>query len=468
MNVVLISTYELGRQPFGLASPTAWLREEGAKVTCFDLAVERLDQHAVTKADLIGFYIPMHTATRLATRCFEQIKELNPDAHYCFYGLYASVNEDYLRKLGADTILGGEFEEGLVSVYRRLSANGSDLGQDEGSGQGNGHQLEPVISMGRQQFQVPDRSSLPQLDRYARVRTGPGEEKVVGYTEATRGCKHLCRHCPIVPVYGGRFRVVQRDIVLEDIARQVAAGAEHITFGDPDFWNGPGHALAIIRELHERFPEVTYDVTIKVEHLLKHAEHLPVLSETGCLFVTCAVEAVDERLLEIFDKRHTRDDLVEVVRLAREAGVVLNPTFVAFSPWITLEGYLDFLETIRDLGLVDQVAPIQYGIRLLIPQGSRLLELSETQEVITKFDEEGLCHRWDHPDPRVDQLCRDVLEIIQDSQKKDECRREIFQRVWRKAREALGEDVAEAFETDFLAALPDRATVPYLTEPWYC
>lgn len=459
MNVVLISTYELGRQPFGLASPTAWLRDEGAQVSCFDLAVERLDQRVVVEADLIGFYVPMHTATRLATRYFERVKAINPDAHYCFYGLYASVNEDYLRKLGADTILGGEFEEGLVSVYRRVAANGSSNGTG---------QPEPLISFARQSFRVPDRSTLPQLDRYARVMTGPGQERVVGYTEATRGCKHLCRHCPIVPVYGGRFRVVQRDVVLADIAGQVACGAQHITFGDPDFWNGPGHALAVVRELHERFPDVSYDVTIKVEHLLKEARHLPVLRDTGCLFVTCAVEAVDDGLLEIFDKGHTRADFIEVVRLAREAGIVLNPTFVTFSPWISLEGYVDLLETLYQLDLVDHVAPIQYGIRLLIPQGSRLLELPATAEVITEFDEEGLCYRWNHPDPRVDQLCCDVLKIVQDGQNRDQGRREIFQRVWRQARGALDENVTDVLGIDALSTLPDRATVPYLTEPWYC
>ena len=121
-NVVLISTYELGRQPFGLASPAAWLKEEGAGVRCFDLAVEKLDKEVVAGADLIGFYVPMHTATRLAARFFEQVKAINPRAHYCFYGLYAPVNEEYLRQLGADTVLGGEFEEGLVSVLRRIAA----------------------------------------------------------------------------------------------------------------------------------------------------------------------------------------------------------------------------------------------------------------------------------------------------------------------------------------------------------
>src|SRR5438105_8174017 len=121
INIVLISTYELGRQPFGLASPAAWLKEAGASVTCQDLAVQQLEEEGVADADLVAFYVPMHTATRIAVNVVERVKQLNAHAHLCFYGLYAPVNESFLRKLGADSILGGEFEEGLVALAKRLS-----------------------------------------------------------------------------------------------------------------------------------------------------------------------------------------------------------------------------------------------------------------------------------------------------------------------------------------------------------
>src|SRR5438093_620059 len=79
-NVVLISTYELGRQPFGLASPAAWLRRAGARVTCLDLSREPLREEPVRQADLIAFYVPMHTATRLAVEVLPAVRKLNPRA----------------------------------------------------------------------------------------------------------------------------------------------------------------------------------------------------------------------------------------------------------------------------------------------------------------------------------------------------------------------------------------------------
>jgi radical SAM superfamily enzyme YgiQ (UPF0313 family) len=458
--VVLISTYELGHQPFGLASPAAWLRETGAQVTCLDLAVERLDESAIVAADLVAFYVPMHTATRLAASFVERVKRINPNAHLCFFGLYAPVNEEYLRGLGAGTILGGEFEEGLVALVERLSAADTLPSRLPA-------QPEPTISLARQQFLVPDRSQLPGLERYAHVQLPDGSSRIAGYTEASRGCKHLCRHCPIVPVYGGRFFIVQPDVVLEDIARQVEAGAEHITIGDPDFFNGPTHAMRIVQELHRRFPRLTYDVIIKVEHLLKHAGHLAGLRDTGCLFITSAVEAVDDRILEIFDKRHTREEFVRAVSLCRKVGLNLNPTFVTFNPWITLAGYRDLLSTILELDLVGNVSPIQYAIRLLIPRGSRLLELPLVQEFVGDFDPEALAYPWTHPDPRMDRLHEDVLDLVGGNQATAEDRFAIFARVW-----ALTEAAGEVTPSDPFAlvatGIPGREPIPHLSEPWYC
>jgi len=434
----------MGRQPFGLASPAAWLRPDGHQVTCADLACSPLPRAAVTEADLVAFYLPMHTATRLAVRAIERVQALNPRTHLCCFGLYAPVNESYLRGLGIHAILGGEFEQGLRDLAGRLAA-GTD-----------GQQHEPVISLGRQQFLAPDRAGLPSLTRYAKLLVD-GEEKHAGYTEASRGCKHLCRHCPVVPVYNGVFRVVQQDVVLEDIRRQVEAGAEHITFGDPDFFNGPGHAKAIVQALHAEHPSVTYDVTIKIEHLLRYRELLPVLKRTGCLFVTSAAESIDDAVLEKLAKGHTRADFIEAVRIVRDSGLTLAPTFVTFTPWTTWDGYRELLQFLVDLDLVENVGPIQLAMRLLIPAGSRLLELPEIREIAGPFDPAALSYKWRHSDPKLDQLCADLQRLIQREERRKATRSEIFAGIW---------ELANGHPPDL--HLGSRATIPYLNEPWYC
>ena len=471
-SALLVSTYEMGRQPFGLASAAAWLGADGWTVACVDAAKEKLRPERLIGPQLIGFHLPMHTATRLAGPVIAAARRVNPAARICAFGLYAPLNAEWLRGLGADEIFGGEFEEALAAwasdtirkepprpqrpqskIFSASSAVSSDRG----------------ASLPRIHFLVPDRSGLPALSKYATLQMPDGERRLVGYTEASRGCRHLCRHCPVVPVYQGQFRVVQADIVLADVAAQVAAGARHITFGDPDFFNGPTHAMRIVSALHEAHPSVSYDVTIKVEHLLQHRDLMPQLAATGCAFVTSAIESVDDEVLRLFDKGHTRAGFLEAVALCRESGVTLVPTFVAFHPWLTLASYCDLLDTIDALGLIDHVSPIQLAIRLLVPQGSRLLELDEMRAHLGAFDADTLTYRWTHPDPRVDELQRDVMARVGTRLTSD--RQLLFDEIRALARERAGVSYPPLRQGSGQADTPParaRATVPYLNEPWYC
>src|SRR6185436_4170859 len=406
MRRLLISTYEMGRQPFGVASAAAWMRAAGWDVDCVDVAKEKLPQERVAAADLIGFHLPMHTATRLAAPIIASARQANRSARICAFGLYAPLNAEWLRSLGADAIFGGEFEAALVAYAASQST------QSEQSTQST--QRVP-----RLHFLVPERAGLPPLSKYATLHAADGTRRLVGYTEASRGCRHLCRHCPIVPIYEGQFRIVQPEVVLADLDNQIAAGAGHITFGDPDFFNGPTHAMRIARALHAKHPQVSYDVTIKVEHLLRHADLVPELAETGCAFVTSAVESVDDSVR-------------------------------------------DLLDTIDELDLVDHVAPIQLAIRLLVPEGSRLLTLPEMRTHLGSFDPATLAHSWTHPDPRVDALQREAIAIVGRRLTSD--RRAIFDEVSALAHERAGVPARA------VSARParDRATVPYLNEPLYC
>ena len=499
MRCLLISTYEMGRQPFGLASAAAWLRADGATVTSVDLAKEPLDERWFESAQVVGFHLPMHTATRLAGPIIVKARRLNPSARICAFGLYAPLNGDWLRSLGVDAVFGGEFEEDLaawaglkacatdggtlgVSAVAGATDGGTrdlsavagatdggtrDLSAVAGATDGGTRDLSAVAQpfraaprLPRIHFLVPDRTGLPSLSRYATLQVPDGTRRLVGYTEASRGCRHVCRHCPVVPIYNGQFRIVQPDVVLADIAAQVKAGAGHITFGDPDFFNGPTHALRIVEALHAAHPSVTYDVTIKVEHLLRQRDLLPALAATGCAFVTSAIESLDDRVLALLDKGHTRADFVNAVALCRAAGLTLVPTFVAFHPWLTRDAYCDLLDTIVDLDLVDHVAPIQLTIRLLVPDGSRLLELDEMRQHVTAFDPATLTHRWAHPDPRVDDLQREVTAIV--GMRLTANRRAVFAEISALAHDRAGRRAPSA------KPARDRATVPYLNEPWYC
>jgi len=458
-SILLVSCYELGHQPLGVALPLGFLEAAGFEPDVLDIAVEKFDADRAERARFIGISVPMHTALRLGVRVIERTRAVNPSCHICCYGLYATLNSGYLLEHGADSCIGGEFEAPLLRLVESLDAgttsdNGSDL-----RGVIRRHEpAEPYLE--KLSFAVPSRGALPELGEYARLEYR-GERRVAGYVEASRGCLHLCTHCPIPPVYGGRFFVVPREVVLEDIRRQVRAGATHITFGDPDFLNGPKHSLRVVREMHEEFPSLTFDFTAKVEHLLDRGQDLPELGEAGCLFIISAVESLSDRVLEILDKQHTRSDVEAALDVVRSAGIALRPTWVAFTPWTTLDDYREMLDFVEANGLIDHVDPVQFAIRLLIPPGSWLAEHKATLPYRGPLDEAALTYRWTHPDPRMDELYRQVSKLVEEDTREEEDPWATFYRVAALAR---GSSPASA-----IYSIPmNRKPVPRMTESWFC
>jgi len=436
MRVLLVSTYELGRQPLHVASPAAALRAAGHDVRCLDLSVERWRPDDVAWAERVAFSVPMHTAMRLALRAAQAVKRARPELPVCFYGLYAPVSRDLTLGRLADRVIAGEYERALVAW-----AGGAQAGLE--------------LDLARHRFELPARDLLPPLERYAHLALG-GEERPVGYVEASHGCVHMCRHCPIPSVYEGRIRIVGRDTVLNDIEQLVAAGARHITFGDPDFLNGRKHSLEIVRAMHERFPELTFDCTVKVEHVLEFPQVWPELARSGCLFVVTAMECVNDAILERLDKGHSARDAADAIALLREHGIEPRPSFMPFTPWTTLDDVVELLDFVAEHDLVGNVDPVQYTIRLLLPEGSLLLDHPDVQPYLGAYDAERLSWTWSAADPAIDELQAGLAALVEGTAAAGEDPARTYQRI----RAAVGADAQiEA------GSVEGR---PRLTEPWFC
>ncbi len=449
-DVLLVSTYELGHQPIGLASPLGFLADAGYAAEGLDLAVDAFDAAAearLARAKVIGISVPMHTALRLALAVIPRARALSPEAHICVYGLYAPLNRALLREVGADSVLGGEYEARLLEAVRAV-----EEGRPVGS---------PPPELVRLPFVAPARATLPALDRYAKLLHRGGSH-VAGYVEASRGCLHTCRHCPIPAVYGGRFFVVPKEVVVADVARQVEAGAVHVTIGDPDFLNGPTHALAVARAIHAVHPALTFDVTIKVEHILRHAAIFPELRALGCLFVVSAVESLSDAVLAHLAKGHTREGAFEARRIVEAAGIAFRPSFVPFTPWTTLPDYLDILDWIAREDMIDRVEAVQLAIRLLVPPGSLLLELPEMRAHLGALVPESLTYTWAHPDPRMDVLQRELQSIAEGSADRGDL--ETFRAICAHAFALAGRP-----PPPIRSAIPSACcAAPRLSEAWFC
>jgi hypothetical protein len=253
-------------------------------------------------------------------------------------------------------------------------------------------------------------------------------------------------------VYDGRIRVVQEAAVLADIEQLVTLGARHITFADPDFLNGVHHSMRVVRAMHERWPQLTFDITTKIELILRNRALLPELAGLGCLFVTTALECVDDDVLARLDKGHTAADASEAVRLLRAAGIEPRPSLLPFTPWTTLDALVDLVDFVVTHDLAANVEPVHWSIRLLVPPGSLLLDTSD----FGAYDPELLAHAWRSP---LDDLQARVGTIVEDAA--DRPAVETFRRVAGEIRAAAGLDPD-------VGPLDAGLQRPRLTEAWFC
>ncbi|MEC4675229.1 MAG: CUAEP/CCAEP-tail radical SAM protein, partial [Nitrospirota bacterium] len=414
-------------------------------------------------------------------------------SHICFYGLYASLNAEFLLDHLADSVIGGEYEIPLVNLLDELANPQSAQNTQRRTSSGFVTQVEGVSSgdsivpsfLKRMSwpsgtstqdrsngavFPIPTRTVLPTLREYARLEYKK-QEHVVGYVEASRGCLHTCLHCPIVPVYQGRFFLFPAAVVLADIRQQVKAGAVHITLGDPDFLNGPGHSLNIVRAMHDEFPHITFDFTTKIEHILKHESLFKEFSDLGCLFVISAVESYSEIVLIHLDKGHTRQDIFMAHDILQSVGITLRPSLVAFTPWTTLEDYAEMFELVERHGLIDCIDPVQYSVRLLVPPGSALLTPPKTHptpmaQFLGSLNQQKFQHTWTHPDPRMDSLQQAVTKVVENTTKTKEDPERTFYRLWELTYDTAKMEFSSINKTASMNS--DRVRPPRMTEPWFC
>lgn len=417
MRILVVSTYELGHQPLHAAVPAGALRAAGHDVRVVDLAVDDWDPALVDDVDAMAVSLYMHTALRLAEPVIAGARARRPDLRIARYGLYAEVAP------------GGHGDATFAGEY-----------------------LAPLLAWagGTAAPSLPARDLLPPLDRYARLLVD-GEERLVGRVEAARGCPSRCRHCPVPVVYDGRTRVAAVDEVVADVDQLVALGARHLSFGDPDFLGAAHHGLRTVRAIHEAFPDLTFDVTTKLDLALRWRDLWPELASLGCLFTVNALECVDDDVLRILDKGHTAATAAEAFAVIRSAGIAPRPSLLPFTPWTTRESLADLLRFVAGNDLVASTDPVHWSIRLLLPDGSLLLDRPELAPYLDAYDPDALGWRWHAADPAIDDLQREVAAVVEATS---------------DAHEAF-DAVAALVGTDVRAPAA-RRTPPRLSESWFC
>jgi radical SAM superfamily enzyme YgiQ (UPF0313 family) len=405
-NFLVVSSFEGGYQPVTALSAYTALRNAGHDNTRFhDAYVDGLPDDLFDDADVVAISVPLFDALQAGLQLSEMVKAKKPDAKIVFFGQYATLNAARLPGKYGDFAVVGEWEQPLVNLAHHFATGEvlDKIGLVNARDAAAGMIPHPYIT--RNKITVADRSVAPPLFKYPQ----PHVEKLLGVTgvvvggvESTRGCHHKCTYCSVYAAYDGKVIPIGDEIVFEEVRNLVKQGMTHLTFTDAEFFNAKNQGLRILRVLHAEFPELTYDFTTRVDHILEHEEALREMKDLGVRFITSALEFPSQMVLDVVSKDISLADIELAIKKLRNIGIRLSPTFIMFNPWIGKDDIAIFKDFIKRNELDDVVDPIQYETRLHLYKGSPLLSRASTAGLeLTEFE---FHFDWKHPDAEVDAM----------------------------------------------------------------
>ena len=428
MKILLLSFYDLGKQPKIISELNGKLLNGVNTIDIIDYSIEDKDIE-LENYDVLGIYASMHTASVLAE---EYLRDKQLPSKLFVFGLYANV-----------------FSEMFVDFKTINSFDNDELDNFLGI------ELNKNYSY---KHSVPDRTLLPSITEYSHIVDG-SNNLVAGSVETTYGCKHECTHCPVPIQFKGSFKTFGIDKIIKDVENQIEAGAQHISINDPDFFNGPNHALKILEKLNIQFPEITYDSTIKVQHILKYQEYFKRLKDLNMLFVISAFETTNDKVLNILQKNHTSDDLRTAVELSLENNIDIRPTWMPFSPWTEKSDLVNIIKLIENYKLRETVDPIQLTIKLLIPKNSLILQSGEIKQYLESYDPSSFSYSWKYENSVIDEIQNSLFNYVLENESVDEYT------------QYLGlVKIIESYTDNPLLVHSDypMKNVPKLSETWFC
>ena len=428
MKILLTSFYDLGKQPKIIAEIVDRYNSSEIDFDFFDFSVE--DQNIdLENYDVLGIYAPMHTATILS---IEYIKDKKLPNKMFTFGLYGSVLEDFNSSIRYIK----DIESDELALFLEINDD---------------HQFSLKNN-------IPNRQIFPDISNYAHLVDG-SNNLIAGSVETTYGCKHSCTHCPVPISFNGSFKTYSLEKIVSDVENQVKQGAKHISFNDPDFFNGPMHALKILEALNKKFPGITYDSTIKVEHIIKYKKYFKELASLNMVFVISAFETTNDKVLSILEKNHTRSDLNNSIEISQEFGIDIRPTWMPFSPWTELKDLSNIVELIEGYQLRETVDPIQLTIKLLIPKHSLIIQRPEIKKYLGNYEKESLSFQWKYENIDAEKLQFTLFDFILNNSELDEHKQYL----------GMVSIIEEFTSTKLLTNFKyDFKNVPKLSETWFC
>jgi p-methyltransferase len=166
---------------------------------------------------------------------------------------------------------------------------------------------------------------------------------------SSRGCCYRCRFC----TYHWLFPEVSYkslDVLREELRKIQGLGfVRHVRFTDDNFTANKSRLKAVLRMMVEEGFDFTWSSFARASALSPDLVRL--MKASGCEFVDMGIESGSQTILDHMDKRLTRDQSVQAIRMLNDHGIYGRGSFIVGYPGETEETFTETIDLINASGL---------------------------------------------------------------------------------------------------------------------
>lgn len=308
-------------------------------------------------ADVIGISNMFTSQIGQAYRLADIARAASPSSTIVIGGAHVTVYPlEALERGSIDYVVMGEGEDRMVALLKAISSGAGAAIQGVVGGPEDLHRLKPNPKAPIGFIEPLDRLALPaydlvDLDAYFSVAARGYSPRYREWGKkpmsllTSRGCPHQCVFCSIQTTMGYKFRHHSLDYISGHIRHLIDQyGVDFIHFEDDNFTHEPDRYDRIVDFLLTLKPKIKWDTPNGVRGDTWTFERVMRAKESGCQFLTVAIESAVQRVVDhVVRKRLDLAKVDDMMTYCKEAGLRLHAFYIIGFPGETVD---DMKETI--------------------------------------------------------------------------------------------------------------------------
>jgi len=351
--------------PVGISYIAGFLREKGIKTSIVDAYAEKLTIHETVERivavdpGILGISLTS-AVVFIADEVARQVKQKLPSTVIVVGGPHVSaVPEETMNKIQSfDIAVFGEGELTCLELIQKLKSDNYKI-NELGSVDGIIYRNDSGIVKTKPRQYIEDLDILPfpafdMLPELSKFYTLPGDNiKRLPATSlvTSRGCPKDCIFCDR-STFGRRFRSHSNEYLIRLMKHLIKEyGIRDIGFYDDNLMANPPKLREFCKLLIKEKLDLTWSCEGSVDFATE--ESLWLMKAAGCWQIAWGLESGSQKMLDMYRKRITVEQMEKVLKMADKAGIDNRGFFIVGGFSETKETIEETLNFIRRTPLVN-------------------------------------------------------------------------------------------------------------------